>query len=194
MRTHDQDLARDFVKMSDVKPKLKQLALELRDLTWSEVVQLAVQLEIKYQTLRQIEERYSDVKARVIAAMDCWLELDPTASWKNIVKALKAIEKNVLAEKIKYCYLPQAHASHQTSLGEEREEEIEEKEGKEQEEGKKEEEYEEEEEEEEYEEEEEEGEEEEEEEEEDDISDYADSASSSSVEIPAVKRYSMCVV
>ena len=101
--------------MSDAaKPKLKELVLELRELTWSEVVQLAVQLEVDYPTLRKFEDKYTDDERRVLASMSCWLEANTAASWKTLVKALRAIEKKALAKKIKEKYrsLATQHAGH----------------------------------------------------------------------------------
>ena len=92
-------------KMSHVKPQLDELDVELKDLAWSEVKQLAVQLKVEYPTLRKIEEKYNrDTEPCLLAAMQCWLEGDTTASWGKIVDALRAIDKGVLAGEIEEKY------------------------------------------------------------------------------------------
>ena len=42
---------------------------------------------------------------RLLTAMDAWLQSDPKASWKKVVRALMAIRKEVLAQELKekYC-------------------------------------------------------------------------------------------
>ena len=90
--------------MSDVKPKLPDLSLELEDLTWPETMKFGVQLEMKFPVLRNIgDTQPADV--RLLAAMDSWLQSDPKASWKKVVRALRAIRKEVLAQELeeKYC-------------------------------------------------------------------------------------------
>ena len=90
--------------MSDVKPKLPDLSRELEDLTWSETMKFGVQLEMKFPVLRYIgDTQPADV--RLLAAMDSWLQSDPKASWKKVVRALRAIRKEVLAQELeeKYC-------------------------------------------------------------------------------------------
>ena len=96
-----------------VKPKLSQLALALKDLTWSEVKAMAVQLEIDYSKLEQIQQQNSELSDRLHSAMNSWLKSDPNASWAKIVRALKAISKNVLASELeqKYCQPPTTTAT-----------------------------------------------------------------------------------
>ena len=90
--------------MSDARPKLPDLSRELYDLTWSDTISFGVQLGMKYPDLLKIEENRQG-SARLLAAMDSWLQSDPKASWKKVVKALRAIRKEVLAQKLKkkYC-------------------------------------------------------------------------------------------
>ena len=88
-----------------VKPKLSQLALALKDLTWSEVKAMVVQLEIDYSKLEQIQQQNSELSDRLLCSMNSWLKSDPNASWAKIFRALKDISKNVLASELeqKYC-------------------------------------------------------------------------------------------
>ena len=90
--------------MSDARPKLPDLSRELEDLTWPETMKFGVQLEMKFPVLRNIgDTQPADV--RLLAAMDSWLQSDPKASWKKVVRALRAIRKEVLAQELeeKYC-------------------------------------------------------------------------------------------
>ena len=90
--------------MADVRPELADLSLELEDLTWPETMKFGVQLGMKFPVLRNIEDtRPADV--RLLSAMDSWLQSDPKASWKKVVRAVRAIRKEVLAQELeeKYC-------------------------------------------------------------------------------------------
>ena len=59
---------------------------------------------MEYSVLKKIGEDKTD-DLRFLAAMDAWLQSDPKASWKKVVRALRAIRKEVLAQKLKekYC-------------------------------------------------------------------------------------------
>ena len=83
-----------------VGPKLKDLKQALKSIPWSDVSNMAIQLEVPYKAIQDIEEQYRDPSRRLLAVMDEWLTSDPKASWRKIVKALRAIEKKVLANEI----------------------------------------------------------------------------------------------
>ena len=90
--------------MADVKPKLPDLSLELEDLTWPETMKFGVQLGMNFRVLSNIgDTQPADV--RLLAAMDSWLQSDPKASWKKVVRALRAIRIELLALELeeKYC-------------------------------------------------------------------------------------------
>ena len=91
--------------MSDVKPELPQLAVELASLTRSEVTSMAVQLGVEYSLLRQIGQDCSEQSKHVLEAIDNWLNNDQEASWRKVVIALRTIKKTVLADSLekKYC-------------------------------------------------------------------------------------------
>ena len=91
--------------MSDRKPQLKELSLALRDLPWSDIESMALQLDMQYIKLQQIKQQSNELTERLHSAMYSWLENDPKASWARIVTALIDINKNVLAKEIeqKYC-------------------------------------------------------------------------------------------
>ena len=90
--------------MSDVRPELHQLALELDDLTWMDVKSMAVLLGVRYAKLEQIECDKMDHSSRRFSAMDTWLKTDPGASWKKVISALTAINKNVSALELEKKY------------------------------------------------------------------------------------------
>lgn len=87
-------------KMSDAKPKLRELALELDKLSWAEVKAMAIQLDMEHATLSNISTGNQETSDRIVCAMDTWLKTDPRASWKKIVKALNDTNKRVLARDI----------------------------------------------------------------------------------------------
>ena len=66
-----------------------------------DLVTFGVQLGMKYPDLLKIEETRQG-SARLLTAMDAWLQSDPKASWKKVVRA---IGKKVLAQELeeKYC-------------------------------------------------------------------------------------------
>ena len=92
-------------KVTDVKPKLSQLSLELSSLSWAEIQSVAVQLDMDYDQLIKIEEHTQQIDQRLHRAMNTWLKTDQKASWKKVVTALEACNKNVLAKHVrqKYC-------------------------------------------------------------------------------------------
>ena len=91
--------------MSDEKPDFRDLQVMLNELTWAEVMKMAVGLGVDYSELRKIEEKRSDIGLRLLDAMNLWLTTDSRATWGRVVKALRDIKKILLAEKIedKYC-------------------------------------------------------------------------------------------
>ena len=88
--------------MSENKPQLGDLAVELEELTWSQANHLADQLGMNSADLRESKIR-DDIK--LLRTMDAWLKSDQDASWKNVVRALNAIQENDLARNLetKYC-------------------------------------------------------------------------------------------
>ena len=91
--------------MSDQKPQLRELARDLQSLSWAEVKDMAIQLNMEFSKLKQIQEQSEELSDRVLSAMNTWLNSEPRASWAMIVSALIAINQNVLADEIekKYC-------------------------------------------------------------------------------------------
>ena len=83
-----------------VAPQLSNLTCEMSVLAWSDARDMAIQLGVDYATLTNIEYDFT-VGNRLSAAMNAWLTRDCRASWKKVVKALRAIRQDVLAEKIR---------------------------------------------------------------------------------------------
>ena len=100
--------AREQAVMSDEKPDLGDLAIELDSLTWAEARTMAVMLQVEYSGLKKIEEKGSDTSWRLLATMNLWLQTDSRASWGRVVKALRDTNKTVLAKELedKYCKKP----------------------------------------------------------------------------------------
>ena len=89
-----------YLNMSVVKPELACLARELKGLTLEELVEMAVQLGMDLKEVRKIEP-----ENRRLNTMSVWLDSDSEASWQKVAKALRYINKIVLAQKLeeKYC-------------------------------------------------------------------------------------------
>ena len=95
--------------MSDCRescPKIRELLIALETISWSQLKLLAPHLTSYdlFPLLTDIERDYQG-KERHLHAFQAWLERDLDASWENVVSALRAIYKNVLALEIekKYC-------------------------------------------------------------------------------------------
>lgn len=83
-----------------LKPKLSDLIRELRPLAWDDVREMFLQLDVPYNTIRDIELQYRDPSSRISEAAHSWLSSNCQASWKKVIKALRAINRNVVAKKI----------------------------------------------------------------------------------------------
>ena len=89
--------------MSD-RPQLKNIALALSKLKWSEVKSVAVQLGMDLHILSQIEERYTDLSERTLHSMQAWLQNSLEPSWAEIAAALRAIELYAVARGVEQQY------------------------------------------------------------------------------------------
>ena len=96
--------------MDDVKQTfMADLSNELRDLTWSDIKDLAVQLKIDFNKLLNIEGQTDQPTDRMHRALNIWLEKDSNASWEKIINALNRVKgKDVLIQKLKEKHLPQS--------------------------------------------------------------------------------------
>ena len=87
------------------RPELKVLIRVLRDLPWSSVRPMALQLGCMNSNLLQsVEEESHAAEGRLYRAMDKWLQGDVSASWDQLVQALTNVQLNVLAEEIRAAY------------------------------------------------------------------------------------------
>ena len=94
---------------SRVKPKLSELSNELRELTWSDIESLAVQLEVDFHELLRIQEQTDQPTNRMHRALNIWLEKDTSASWEKVINALDRVKgKDVLVRRLKEKYIPQS--------------------------------------------------------------------------------------
>ena len=89
---------------SAAQPQLRDLTRELKDVAWSDLRALCIQLGVEYAVLENIEHEKSRVSDRLSAAMNAWLTTK-AASWKKVVRALKSIRQNVLAKKIEQSWV-----------------------------------------------------------------------------------------
>ena len=81
--------------MSD-RPELRLLANALKSLSWVDIQQLAIQLNIPPEVLTNLESL--SIELRPSRAMNEWLSRDSEASWDKVVSGLRDISKNTLAK------------------------------------------------------------------------------------------------
>ena len=92
--------------MSDRRPELRLLANALKSLSWVDIQQLAIQLNIPLEVLTNLESH--SIELRPSRAMNEWLSRDSEASWDKVVSGLRDISKNTLAKDIEDEYCPPA--------------------------------------------------------------------------------------
>lgn len=69
---------------------------------------LGLKLGLKTSKLRKLENSYSGDTDRLKAEMfDVWLENSPDATWGDLIKALRVMNKNRVASDIEAKYLPE---------------------------------------------------------------------------------------
>ena len=99
--------------------QLKDVAVELGELTWKDVKLVAVHLNhMSWATLEEIENSSSVGKERINRTIDTWLRSDLDASWAEIVSALRAEKQNVIAERLRLRYCPSVPADTQPAVDE----------------------------------------------------------------------------
>ena len=97
--------------------QLKDVAVELGELTWKDVKLVAVHLNhMSWATLEEIENSFSVGKERVNRTIDTWLRSDVDASWAELVSALRAEKQNVIAERLRLRYCPSVPADTQPAV------------------------------------------------------------------------------
>ena len=99
--------------------QLKDVAVELGELTWKDVKLVAVHLNhMSWATLEEIENSSSVGKERVNRTIDTWLRSDVDASWAELVSALRTEKQNVIAERLRVRYCPSVPADTQPAVDE----------------------------------------------------------------------------
>ena len=81
---------------------------------------IGVQLEVPTFQLKNIEKKTNDSMDQLRDTLDCWMNNEPSPSWRHLVDALKApsVSENRLAKEIevKYCG-PEEQSSYNESKG-----------------------------------------------------------------------------
>ena len=95
--------------MSDTppdEPQLNDLLNALSELSWGEVMEVALRLGVAFRTLRQVEGNSSEFIERLQVSMFYWLSSDKVRpTWARLVTALRVSGKVKLADTVeqKYC-------------------------------------------------------------------------------------------
>ena len=95
---------------------IKSIVNGISHLSWPETKSLAIQLEVRTNTLDDIGNDYVG-EDRKVHAMQAWLNNDTDASWEKMVAALQKIEMSTMASQIASAYCPHMlvpNASQQT--------------------------------------------------------------------------------
>ena len=86
------------------RPELNDLVRELKTLDWATFTHFALQLGVKNPVIQQQEHQYWEIGQRVTAVLQHWLNNDPKASWKKVVRCLEVVEMKVLADGLREKY------------------------------------------------------------------------------------------
>ena len=94
--------SRDRMQATDAL-KVGDLSFELKTVTdWH---QLGTCLGLQTDELKQIELDYQGNERRKKEMLDLWLRRKPNAGWRDVVSALKKMEENAVAERIRQNYV-----------------------------------------------------------------------------------------
>ena len=94
--------SRDQVQATDT-PKVGDLSSELKTVTdWH---QLGINLGLPTYKLMQIERDHQGNERRKQEMLDLWLRRKPDAGWGDVVSALKKMDENAVAERIRQEYV-----------------------------------------------------------------------------------------
>ena len=91
--------------MASARPTLHQLRDALAEGVASEWYDLGVCLEVSSGILQTIEQDYGTSHRRLTAMIETWLSKNPKGCWRNIIDALKEMDKNNVVGKITEKYL-----------------------------------------------------------------------------------------
>ena len=94
--------SRDRMQATDAL-KVGDLSFELKTVTdWHK---LGTHLGLQMDELKQIELDYQGNERRKKEMLDLWLRQKPDAGWRDVVSALKKMEENAVAERIRQNYV-----------------------------------------------------------------------------------------
>ena len=98
----------DFASTLSFKPKLKTLN-KYHDLSNKWYI-LGAELDIDYEDLNRIEDKYSDDHMRMVKMFGVWLKEGEDPTYRKLLQALVEIDKRDIAQSIctglgKYCML-----------------------------------------------------------------------------------------
>ena len=86
---------------SSERPELRNLVSDLSDVAWDSLKQVLLYLGVPNNKLDDIEITHpTSVGSRRISALDCWLQMDVSASWQKVVDALILFRLMTEAERI----------------------------------------------------------------------------------------------
>ena len=81
-------------------PSSLDLINALGQLSFDETKALLIYLGVKLKDVDDITAGENDVRMRKVRCFHKWLDMDPDASWENVVSALNKIGKKTLAVEI----------------------------------------------------------------------------------------------
>ena len=86
---------------SNQRPELRDLVSDLSDVSWDSLKQVLLSLRVPNNKLDDIEITHpTSIGSRRIGALDCWLQMDVSASWQKVVDALILFRLVTEAERI----------------------------------------------------------------------------------------------
>ena len=88
----------EFASILSSKPKHKTLS-KYHDLH-KEWYVLGVELEIDDEDLKEIEDKYSDDRMRLLKMFGVWLKKEENPTYRTLLKALVEIDKKDIAQSI----------------------------------------------------------------------------------------------
>jgi hypothetical protein len=91
------------------RPELRELVSTLTTLSWEDLKQVLLSLGVPKHKIDDIETMHpTSVSSRRMSALDCWLQMDVSASWWKLFMALVNCGQIAEAVKIKEQHLPKS--------------------------------------------------------------------------------------
>ena len=89
------------------RPELRELVSALSGVSWDNLKLVTLQLNVPNHIAEDTEATHpTNVSSRKIHVLNSWLQMDVTASWENVVAALRSCGLAAEAERIAGQYLP----------------------------------------------------------------------------------------